>query len=117
MSDKIVRQSVFLFFRNAGSRRALRLNRGLKNTNLHAFRQFDKERVVPHLAHRTEKSSDSDDLIATADAAYQRIVLFLALALVAQASTIVSGDADLLTLGVWRGIDIHTPAQYLAQVA
>ncbi len=39
--------------------------------------------------------------------------LFLALALAAQAQTIVSGDDDLLTLHPWRGITICTPAQYL----
>lgn len=41
--------------------------------------------------------------------------LFLALAHAAQASTIVSGDADLLTLHPWRGISICTAAAYVAQ--
>lgn len=40
---------------------------------------------------------------------------FLALALAAKASLIVSSDADLLTLHPWRGIPILTPAQFLEQ--
>lgn len=43
--------------------------------------------------------------------------LFLALALAANAAAIVSGDADLLTLGAWHGIPICTPAQYLERIA
>ena len=43
--------------------------------------------------------------------------LFLALALAAQASTIVSGDADLLTLHPWRGIGICSPAIFVAEQA
>lgn len=38
----------------------------------------------------------------------------LALAVVAEASIIVSSDYDLLTLNPWRGIAILTPAQFLA---
>lgn len=41
--------------------------------------------------------------------------LFLALALAAQASTIVSGDADLLSLHPWRGIAICPPAIFVAE--
>lgn len=41
---------------------------------------------------------------------------YLALALSAQATTIVSGDADLLAIGAWRGVAIRTPADYLKQV-
>lgn len=41
----------------------------------------------------------------------------LALALAANAGTIVSGDADLLVLHPWRGIRILRPAAYLAEVA
>ena len=40
--------------------------------------------------------------------------MYLELALVAQASTIVSGDQDLLVLHPWRGIPIVRPAAYLA---
>ena len=40
--------------------------------------------------------------------------MYLELALVAQASTIVSGDQDLLALHPWRGIPIVRPAGYLA---
>ena len=43
--------------------------------------------------------------------------LFLALALAADAETIVSGDDDLLILTPWRGIAICTPADYLARSA
>jgi len=39
---------------------------------------------------------------------------FLALALACQAAAIVSSDADLLTLGIWKGIQITTPAGFLA---
>jgi len=39
----------------------------------------------------------------------------LALALVAQADVIVSGDHDLLVMHPWRGIAILTPAQFLAE--
>lgn len=41
--------------------------------------------------------------------------LFLALALAAQARTIISGDADLLVLHPWQGIQICTAAQYLGR--
>ena len=40
--------------------------------------------------------------------------MYLELALVAQASMIVSGDQDLLVLHPWRGIPIVRPAGYLA---
>jgi putative PIN family toxin of toxin-antitoxin system len=40
---------------------------------------------------------------------------YLELALAAGATTIVSSDSDLLVLHPWRGIDILTPAQYLAR--
>lgn len=40
--------------------------------------------------------------------------MYLELALVAQASTIVSGNQDLLVLHPWRGIRIVRPAGYLA---
>jgi len=40
--------------------------------------------------------------------------MYLELALVAQASAIVSGDQDLLVLHPWRGIPIVRPADYLA---
>jgi len=40
--------------------------------------------------------------------------MYLELALVAQASTILSGDQDLLVLHPWRGIPIVQPADYLA---
>ena len=39
---------------------------------------------------------------------------FLALALDAGADCIVSGDQDLLVLHPWRGVDIVTPAGFLA---
>lgn len=39
--------------------------------------------------------------------------IFLALALVAEAQTIISGDQDLLILNPWRGIAIRTPAEFL----
>lgn len=39
--------------------------------------------------------------------------LFLALALTAEARTIVTGDADLLALHPWQGITICTAASYL----
>ncbi|MGI9289481.1 MAG: putative toxin-antitoxin system toxin component, PIN family [Pseudomonadales bacterium] len=39
---------------------------------------------------------------------------FLALALDAEADCIVSGDKDLLVLQPWRGIEIVTPADFLA---
>ena len=41
--------------------------------------------------------------------------MYLELALAAQASTIVSGDRDLLVLHPWRGIPIVRPADYLAR--
>lgn len=41
--------------------------------------------------------------------------VFLALAIAANVSVIVSGDADLLTLHPWRGITICTAATYVAQ--
>lgn len=41
---------------------------------------------------------------------------FLALALAAQASVIVSSDDDLLALHPWRGIPILTPAEFLTRV-
>jgi uncharacterized protein len=40
---------------------------------------------------------------------------YLELALAARASTIVSGDRDLLVLHPWRGVLILPPAKYLAQ--
>jgi putative PIN family toxin of toxin-antitoxin system len=40
---------------------------------------------------------------------------YLELALAAGASTIISGDADLLVLDPWRGIRIFKPAAYLAE--
>ena len=39
---------------------------------------------------------------------------FLALALVCQAVTLVSSDADLLVLHPWQGVTILTPAAFLA---
>jgi len=39
---------------------------------------------------------------------------FLALAYVAEADVLVSSDADLLVLHPWRGIQIVTPAEFLA---
>jgi putative PIN family toxin of toxin-antitoxin system len=39
---------------------------------------------------------------------------FLALGLACKAVAIVSSDADLLTLGTWKGIRITTPADFLA---
>jgi uncharacterized protein len=42
-------------------------------------------------------------------------ILFLALAVAAQAGVIVSSDQDLLVLHPWRGIEILTPAQFLAK--
>lgn len=41
--------------------------------------------------------------------------VFLALALAAGVSMIVSGDGDLLTLHPWRGVAICTAAAYVAQ--
>ncbi len=41
---------------------------------------------------------------------------YLELALVADAATIVTGDADLLALHPWRGVRILPPAAYLAEV-
>ncbi len=41
---------------------------------------------------------------------------FLALALACNAATIVSNDADLLTLGIWKGIQITTPAGFVSAV-
>lgn len=40
---------------------------------------------------------------------------FLALALVAEASVVVSSDEDLLVLDPWRGIPVVTPAEFLAR--
>lgn len=40
---------------------------------------------------------------------------YLELALEAGADTIISSDADLLSLHPWRGIDIITPAAYVAR--
>lgn len=40
--------------------------------------------------------------------------MYLELAPAAQASTIVSGDQDLLVLHPWRGVPIVRPAEYLA---
>ena len=40
---------------------------------------------------------------------------FLALAQVAEADVLVSSDVDLLVLHPWRGIPIHTPAEFLAR--
>lgn len=40
---------------------------------------------------------------------------FLALALVAEVSVIVSSDEDLLVLHPWHGISIITPAEFLSQ--
>ena len=42
---------------------------------------------------------------------------YLALALASAAATIFSGDADLLVLHLWRGVQILQPAAYLAAVA
>jgi uncharacterized protein len=41
---------------------------------------------------------------------------FLALALAAEAKTLVSGDEDLLVLHPWNGIPILTPAEFLVHV-
>lgn len=41
--------------------------------------------------------------------------LLLALALVAEASVVVSGDEDLLVLDPWRGVPVVTPAEFLAR--
>ncbi len=41
---------------------------------------------------------------------------FLALALAAEGSTLVSGDEDLLVLHPWNGIPILTPAAFLVHV-
>ena len=41
---------------------------------------------------------------------------YLELALAAGATTIVTGDADLLVLHPWRGVRIRPPAAYLAEV-
>ena len=43
--------------------------------------------------------------------------IYLELALVADAVAIVSGDADLLVLGPWRGIPILTASSYLRGMA
>jgi putative PIN family toxin of toxin-antitoxin system len=40
---------------------------------------------------------------------------YLELALAAGAGTIISSDADLLVLHPWRGVEIVTPARYVAQ--
>ena len=42
---------------------------------------------------------------------------FLALALDSQSERIVSGDADLLALNPWRGIEIVSPGAFLAHCA
>src|SRR5262249_54459645 len=39
---------------------------------------------------------------------------YLELAVAAQASTIISGDRDLLELDPWRGVRVLRPADYLA---
>lgn len=60
--------------------------------------------VMPeHLALAAGECRDADDEV------------FLALAIAANVSVIVSGDADLLTLHPWRGITICTAATYVAQ--
>jgi len=60
--------------------------------------------VTPeHLALAAGACRDADDEV------------FLALAIAANASVIVSGDADLLTMDPWRGIAICTAAAYVAQ--
>jgi len=41
--------------------------------------------------------------------------VFLALAVVAQADTIVSSDQDLLVPNPWRGVAILTPAQFVTE--
>ncbi len=40
---------------------------------------------------------------------------YLELALAAGATTIVTGDADLLVLHPWRGVRVVRPAEYLAE--
>ena len=40
---------------------------------------------------------------------------YLELALAAGAAAIISSDADLLVLHPWRGVEIVTPAQYVAR--
>ncbi|MGQ9369524.1 putative toxin-antitoxin system toxin component, PIN family [Azospirillum sp. ST 5-10] len=42
--------------------------------------------------------------------------VFLSLAVSGNADCIVAGDADLTDMGVFRGIPIHTPAQFLQSV-
>jgi putative PIN family toxin of toxin-antitoxin system len=42
---------------------------------------------------------------------------FLALAATGQADAIISGDRDLLGLGVYEGVPILTPAEFLVRVA
>lgn len=42
--------------------------------------------------------------------------MFLALAAVAGAQVIISGDQDLLVLNPWRGIEIRTPAEFLVHL-
>jgi predicted nucleic acid-binding protein len=42
---------------------------------------------------------------------------FLACALEAQVDCIVTGDADLLSLGCYRGIDILRPREFLERLA
>lgn len=41
--------------------------------------------------------------------------MFLAAALAAQTEVIVSGDQDLLQVSGWRGIEVLTPRQFVAQ--
>lgn len=71
----------------------------------------DREQFLRRFLQVTTIVSVISDVTDCADPGDNR---FLALALDAESDCIVSGDADLLSLSPWRGIQIVSPGDFLA---
>jgi len=71
----------------------------------------DREHFLRHLLQVTTMVSVISEVTDCTDPSDNQ---FLALALDSESDLIVSGDADLLSLHPWRGIEIISPAEFVA---
>ena len=70
----------------------------------------DREHYLRHLLQVTTLVSVISEVTDCRDPSDNR---FLALALDSESDVIVSGDADVLSLNPWRGIQVVSPAEFL----